>query len=69
MKRSRLPILWAFAMTLFLLHVCLVFAEAPATAKIVFSSGRDGNWESYLMNPDGHKKVSAFSFDTSRRIG
>ena len=30
-----------------------VFAKAPETAKIVFRSGRDGNFEIYTMNPDG----------------
>ena len=30
-----------------------VYAKAPETAKIVFSSNRDGNLEIYLMNPDG----------------
>lgn len=30
-----------------------VDAKAPETAKIVFSSNRDGNLEIYLMNPDG----------------
>lgn len=29
------------------------YAKAPETAKIVFSSNRDGNLEIYLMNPDG----------------
>ena len=30
-----------------------VLAKAPETAKIVFRSGRDGNFEIYIMNPDG----------------
>ena len=30
-----------------------VWAKAPATAKIAFSSNRDGNYEIYIMNPNG----------------
>lgn len=30
-----------------------VLAKAPETAKIVFRSGRDGNFEIYIMNLDG----------------
>ena len=33
------------------------WAQAPTSAKIVFSSNRDGNWEIYLMNPDGSDQV------------
>jgi Tol biopolymer transport system component len=29
------------------------FAKAPETAKIIFASNRDGNFEIYIMNPDG----------------
>jgi Tol biopolymer transport system component len=35
-----------------------VLAKAPITAKIVFASGRDGNREIYLMNPDGTQQVN-----------
>ena len=34
-----------------------VYAKAPETAKIVFSSNRDGNLEIYLMNPDGSEML------------
>ena len=34
-----------------------VWAEAPSTAKIAFSSWRDGNMDIYLMNPDGSGEV------------
>ena len=33
--------------------VYLVFATAPKTKKIAFTSNRDGNNEIYIMNPDG----------------
>ena len=35
-----------------------VFAKAPATPKIVFTSKRDGNAEIYIMNPDGSEQVN-----------
>ena len=38
--------------------VCQIFAEAPTTPKILFSSSRDGNWEVYMMNPDGSEQVN-----------
>ena len=33
-----------------------VHAQAPKTAKIAFASNRDGNWEIYLMNPNGSQQ-------------
>ena len=38
-------------------RVCGVWAEAPATAKIAFSSWRGRNLDLYLMNPDGSEEV------------
>ena len=38
--------------------VCWIFAEVPRTPKILFSSSRDGNWEVYMMNPDGSEQVN-----------
>ena len=38
--------------------VCQVFAEAPKTPKILFTSARDGNYEIYMMNPDGSEQVN-----------
>lgn len=37
--------------------VCPLFAEAPTTPKILFTSSRDGNREIYIMNPDGSEQV------------
>ena len=34
------------------------WAEAPKTAKIAFTSTRDGNTEIYIMNPDGSAPVN-----------
>ena len=35
-----------------------LWANAPTTAKIVFSSNRDGNWDIWTMNPDGSGSVN-----------
>lgn len=53
---------------LFALFCCITFllfnssapiwAKAPSTAKIVFTSNRDGNSEIYVMNPDGSQQVN-----------
>ena len=45
--------------TLFVLTVGVspLFAQAPTTPKILFTSSRDGNREVYIMNPDGSEQV------------
>ena len=45
-------------LTLLCMIVCPVFAKAPATAKIAFTSSGDGNRDIYLMNPDGTEWVN-----------
>ena len=35
-----------------------VFAKAPTTAKILFTSARDGNYEVYMMSPDGSEQIN-----------
>ena len=57
MKTTRLlsfaiSILWALNAS-----VCLLFAKAPTTPKILFTSTRHGNREVYTMNPDGSEQV------------
>ena len=48
--------------TIILMLVCggvyRVFAKAPTTPKILFTSRRDGNLEVYTMNPDGSEQVN-----------
>ena len=39
-------------------RVYRVFAKAPTTPKILFTSRRDGNYEIYMMNPDGSEQVN-----------
>ena len=58
MKTRRLlifaiPLLWALNAS-----VCLLFAQAPTTPKILFTSTRDGNRDVYIMNPDGSEQVN-----------
>ena len=54
-------LLLIFSITLLIL-MCgtmgLVFAEAPTTPKILFTSTRDGNYEVYVMNLDGSEQVN-----------
>ena len=38
--------------------VCRVLAKVPTTPKILFTSTRDGNYEIYMMNPDGSEQVN-----------
>ena len=37
--------------------LCSVSAKPLTTEKIIFTSSRDGNWEIYMMNPDGSQQV------------
>ena len=50
-----------FVLSIFLIFTFLsvsVFAKAPETAKVVFTSRRDGNFEIYSMNPDGSDQIN-----------
>ena len=50
-----------FSTTLLMLMcgaVSPLFAKAPTTPKILFTSRRDGNLEVYMMNPDGSEQVN-----------
>ena len=53
MKNMRIFILCSVGLVLVFAHVGRVWAKAPATAKIAFTSNRDGNHEIYIMNPNG----------------
>ena len=39
-------------------NICPVLAKAPTTSKILFTSARDGNYEVYVMNPDGSEQMN-----------
>ena len=52
---------FVFAISILLvLNACVspLFAQAPTTPKILFTSSRDGNREIYIMNPDGSEQVN-----------
>ena len=49
----RLLVLFLFTLLILHIDVFPAFAKAPTTAKIVFTSARDGNREVYIMNPNG----------------
>ena len=57
MKTTRLLIFTIFILFVLNVNVCPLFAEAPTTLKILFTSARDGNREVYIMNPDGSEQV------------
>ena len=44
------------SLTLMFMYVGQAHARAPRTEKIAFSSNRSGNWEIYIMNPDGSRQ-------------
>ena len=56
MKSIRIFILCSVGLALVFTHVGRVWAQAPKTEKIAFSSNRKGNWEIYIMNPDGSRQ-------------
>ena len=45
-------------LVLLCVNVSPLFAEAPTTPKVLFTSARDGNREVYIMNPDGSEQVN-----------
>ena len=56
---GRLLIFSAIIGTLFMLGgIPDIWSKAPATAKVVFMSKRDGNAEIYIMNPNGSEQVN-----------
>ena len=58
MKRTILFLFCLFSAYLTNPNINSVFAKAPTTPKIAFSSTRDGNSEIYMMNPDGSDLVN-----------
>ena len=57
MKHKNYFLLFVASTALLCVNISSVFAKAPATAKIVFTSSRDNNREIYSMNPDGSGQV------------
>ena len=58
MKTTRLLIFTIFILFVLNVNVYPLFAQAPTTPKILFTSLRDGNSEVYTMNPDGSEQVN-----------
>ncbi len=57
MKMTRLLVLAISVLSVLNGSIAPIFAQAPTTPKILFTSTRDGNREIYSMNPDGSEKV------------
>ncbi len=57
MRMIRLLVLFSFNLLILHVDVFPVFAKAPTTPKILFTSARDGNREVYIMNPNGSEQV------------
>ena len=57
MKTVQLLILAILVLFVLNVSVSPIFAKAPTTPKILFTSTRDGNYEIYTMNPDGSEQV------------
>ena len=52
--------IFSYTISVLLLFVSIsaVWAKAPTTGKIVFTSTRDGNSKIYIMNPDGSDQIN-----------
>ena len=58
MPDKKLFIFSVFSLIVLCANLLPLFAKAPTTPKILFTSTRDGNREVYVMNPDGSKQVN-----------
>lgn len=56
--RMKLILIFCLLSLMLCANVCPIFAKAPTTPKILFTSTRDGNREVYLMDPDGSEQVN-----------
>lgn len=65
MKRAWFPLFFALSLMLLCQALCPILASPPATAKIAFSSNRDGNPEIYMMNSDRRQQVNLTNHPTS----
>ncbi len=58
MRTIRLLVFVILILLMLDVSVSPILAKAPTTPKILFTSARDGNYEVYIMNPDGSEKVN-----------
>ena len=58
MRMVRLLVFFSLKVLVLNTNVYLVFAKAPNTPKILFTSVQDRNYGVYLMNPDGSEQVN-----------
>ena len=58
MKTTHLFIFTISILVALMIGISPLFAKAPTTPKILFTSARDGNREVYTMNPDGSEQVN-----------
>ena len=58
MKTTQLSVFTISVLLVLNANVCLLFAKAPTTPKILFTSTRDGNRDVFIMNPDGSEQVN-----------
>ena len=58
MRMIRLSILGISILLPLNVSIALVYAKAPTTPKILFTSTRGGNRDVYIMNPDGTEQVN-----------
>ncbi len=56
MKIKHFFVLCCFSLILVSIYVGQISAQAPKTTKIAFASNRGGNWDIYIMNPDGSEQ-------------
>ena len=55
---KRIFVFYMLSVILLCTNVSPLFAKAPTTPKILFTSARDGNREVYIMNPDGSEQIN-----------
>ena len=58
MKITRLLVFAIFTPFVLNLSVSPLFAKAPTTPKILFTSWQNDNYEIYIMNPDGTEQIN-----------
>ncbi len=58
MRMIKLVVLVIVNLLVLNVNIFPIFAQAPTTPKILFTSARDGNRDVYIMNPDGSEQVN-----------